>query len=812
MNNSAAWLFRDAFPHKRARHLFLTLCLISMTAWGDSAAQAGEADWIVANQTSLEQIGNFEIYGYFPRYRTNFTNSLDYANVTDAAYFSIGFNSNGALSVDAAALNRITALHTQADVWNTKVHVGVLGLNGSSDYVAVSADPAKRQTLANNLASFLQTHQLEGVTFDWEYPNNGTEENNYAALLNTVKTTLNPDYEVGYSPHPYVPLSYGSQFVNKVNRVQAQAYGPNFATNGSYQQGVDTVNAILGAGFRPDEIQLGIPFYAVPEPGKGAVPIDFRTFRSFPNYRPNLDVVTAPSGVSYRMGSKDTIRRKVRHAIDQGLAGVMIWELGQDEFFDLDNSLHKVVSEEVNREFQRPHRPFDGANTIGVNFQGTAPTSMGPNEAAGLAAQRYWNNLAGASGSEDSIKDGHNATTSISIEWRSNNTWRTGLKNIQGERRLMNGYLDTSNTSTTTVDVEDIPYASYYVIGHHDGANLSASRTGDYSVNAGGQVRTVSLTDAPHETFRGRFESPDANKNGNYTVFGIYHNQSSFMFSATGGASSTATKRAAINGLQIIDVSNRISLSNIVAGGDGFGAETEKGLTGAAGASGGNVIRTDPEAFVHGSSFPSYANVPYAYVDRAFTPSGDWAGFYQQPIDSDNHHFRFGIDAGVGGPYGTIYSGWGAAGNPNHAGNSGLNAMASSDSISFGAQNGITFDLDAIRADNLDKTLTAFAAIVGDNRNVSGGSIDYFVLLDGELMRWDIDLTDTEQFIYLKIADADRFLTLAITDSADGIANDRGYFANAHLLYDGGNTPEPGTLTLLGAGAMLLLRRRGRAA
>src|SRR5437763_505154 len=70
------------------------------------------------------------------------------------------------------------------------------------------------------------------------------------------------------------------------------------------------------------------------------------------------------------------------------------------------------------------------------------------------------------------------AATSATITWNAANTWKTPLADAAGNRRMMQGYLDTTSTSTTTVAVSGLVQGAYDVYVYADGDNHGFTRTG----------------------------------------------------------------------------------------------------------------------------------------------------------------------------------------------------------------------------------------------------------------------------------------------------------------------------------------------
>ena len=150
------------------------------------------------------------------------------------------------------------------------------------------------------------------------------------------------------------------------------------------------------------------------------------------------------------------------------------------------------------------------------------------------------------------LVDETGSSTAATVSWSSDNTWETAIVDQPGDYRMMKGYLDTGNRTTTTVTVSGLPSnaAGYNVYVYADGSNGSASRTGIYQISGTGITTTsISLTDAANTNFSGTYSQAN-NSAGNYVVFTI--NATSFTISATPGASTDGYQRAPVNGIQIV--------------------------------------------------------------------------------------------------------------------------------------------------------------------------------------------------------------------------------------------------------------------
>lgn len=190
---------------------------------------------------------------------------------------------------------------------------------------------------------------------------------------------------------------------------------------------------------------------------------------------------------------------------------------------------------------------------IGIRFAGTSPMPMGAGESAGVIPQANWNNAAGAeSASEMGLVDASGAPTTATVAWSSNNVWMTPIADQPGNRRLMKGYLDTTSTSTTTVTLAGLPQQVYDVYVYVDGDNKTYNRSAAYTISGPGiTTATVNLTDAAGANFGTTFTLAGDSK-GNYVRFTV--NASGFTLTATPTLPASGTRRAPVNGIQVVPV------------------------------------------------------------------------------------------------------------------------------------------------------------------------------------------------------------------------------------------------------------------
>jgi fibronectin type 3 domain-containing protein len=192
---------------------------------------------------------------------------------------------------------------------------------------------------------------------------------------------------------------------------------------------------------------------------------------------------------------------------------------------------------------------------ISVNFQGGStqngtPSPMAATEYAGQVAVDNWNNASGVSGTVSALLQNDSTATTASVTWSCNNTWSTPIAESPDNYRMMKGYLDTSSSSTTTVNVSGLPAAytanGYSVYVYCDGDNSTSTKTGVYSI---GSV-TNSATDTGGVNFSGTFVQAN-NSAGNYVVF-TNQTATSFTLLSSGSPADGSGARSPVNAIQIV--------------------------------------------------------------------------------------------------------------------------------------------------------------------------------------------------------------------------------------------------------------------
>jgi hypothetical protein len=199
---------------------------------------------------------------------------------------------------------------------------------------------------------------------------------------------------------------------------------------------------------------------------------------------------------------------------------------------------------------------------ISINFVGgrggLQPPPMDPSEVAGVVPDGNWNQVMGAAGPIiPGLNDQNgNPVPGTSLYWGGANTWARedgGLPDAPGDSRMMEGYLDSTNTSTSVVWVQGglSALAPYDVVVYFSGDNHTG-RHGFYTVVGVGTQEGMDI--AP---FDGTYVQDDGTgSGGNFLRFTGATSDSLLLFASAQDPNSFDNGfRAPINGIQIVQES-----------------------------------------------------------------------------------------------------------------------------------------------------------------------------------------------------------------------------------------------------------------
>lgn len=230
-----------------------------------------------------------------------------------------------------------------------RVIVSIGGARGYGDaFQRIAESPDKLARFTAAVREYVTRHQLDGIDIDWEYwtqqavrkqgGNDPVESRLLVKLLAELRRALPTSTQLTTSVFAghWAGEQYLAELQAHVDHVALMSFDftgrwdaspvGHHADFGTFKQ---SVQFLVDRGFQRDKIIAGIPFY-----GKEFVGASNREVRDLP-YRDLLP--RAPRNTFVE--TPDLAARKSQHILDEGLAGVMFFELTMDAAAESPDSL-----------------------------------------------------------------------------------------------------------------------------------------------------------------------------------------------------------------------------------------------------------------------------------------------------------------------------------------------------------------------------------------------------------------------------------------------------------------------------------------
>lgn len=196
----------------------------------------------------------------------------------------------------------------------------------------------KKDIVIKNTVDFLLEYGFDGVSYDWEYPNKQQWAMFSEHLVNLKDELSKHNLKVSCAVCPW-NFYMSKQAIESLDQIEIMAYDlfDNNGNHSSFSSGaVQPVQYFLKKGFKPEQINLGLPFYARPYDG-GGIWINYDD----PAYTPTDKFQNLSNGMWFS-GTQMTMD-KTAYAIDNNIGGMMIFTATEDIPYNEDNSLLKAI-------------------------------------------------------------------------------------------------------------------------------------------------------------------------------------------------------------------------------------------------------------------------------------------------------------------------------------------------------------------------------------------------------------------------------------------------------------------------------------
>lgn len=248
-----------------------------------------------------------------------------------------------------------------------KILISLGGFAQSAGFARMAADSTIRNKFVSNLVEYCVLRGYDGADFDWEFPQTAVDRANLTTLIKKVRAAFTEENAALLVTMVAVPTDFNGRwhdyaalagYVDWFNLMtydfhgswishaghNAPLYAPPTDFDGSVQVGVQYLQG--SRGISKGKINLGLPFYgrefnaaALYGPSTGGAELEYNVIapRRNAGWEYHWDEI---SKVPYLTNSTKTklvtfddslsLSYKCEYAKTNGLAGVMIWAIGQD--------------------------------------------------------------------------------------------------------------------------------------------------------------------------------------------------------------------------------------------------------------------------------------------------------------------------------------------------------------------------------------------------------------------------------------------------------------------------------------------------
>jgi chitinase len=337
--------------------------------------------------------------GYVPTYRMSSLADYDYDNLTHVFAAFGNPDSSGTMSI---SLDIDTFVSVVTANEKTKAY---LSIGGGGDYswgpkVSVYehlfAD-TNRTMFVNEIVDYLIEHNLDGVDADIE--GNALKLANCDVFTQELADSVHAkglEITAALGQGSYGAKNISDVTLSKFDLIMTMSYGGinqwNWDTpsnDASFERFISDIEYFVGRGVAPGKVAGGIPFYAVEFPADSQAnfgpyhhPVSIiLTSEEYESQDPfNSDTVYSEEGNPIFLNGWPTIKKKIDYTDSTDYAGIMIWELGQDNYgdgFSMGGAIYQYL-EDPTQEIKFPELPeIEDEEEDDVSIKSIAtPTSL----------------------------------------------------------------------------------------------------------------------------------------------------------------------------------------------------------------------------------------------------------------------------------------------------------------------------------------------------------------------------------------------------------------------------------------------------
>jgi len=297
-----------------------------------------------ASDASTGRPTDFAVAAYLPEWRYEGANwDTISQHVSHLILFSLEVTDVGGIG----ALDRIPRPELLAQAKEAAARHGTqllicFGGNGRSEgFSSMVRSDTKRASFVRELVALCDKYGFDGVDYNWEYPGYAFGRgylpepeikadykglfslfrDTHAAFASGRQRSITMSY---YPDQRQEALLKEGRAAKWVDYMFSMSYDQTGKHHSSLEFGKTTVTQMVDAKLPARKMCLGLPFY-----GRSFKTGDWKSYEDLvQKYAPLAHTADSVGGQGFN--GRHTIAAKTKHAIESGIGGVMIWEVGQD--------------------------------------------------------------------------------------------------------------------------------------------------------------------------------------------------------------------------------------------------------------------------------------------------------------------------------------------------------------------------------------------------------------------------------------------------------------------------------------------------
>lgn len=265
--------------------------------------------------------------------------SEHFATITDAILIGVAsFDENGNIVLADDFGTVVSNLRILTDDYPVNVYLNLGGPGAEGEFSdwneqmesqSVNHEKAFASgNLEENIRQTLEEYGFDGVFFDYEYALTKAHWNRYCDFLVSLDKVLGDGFRIGYAASAWnAQPTRESLKVTDMVEVMSYDLWEDDGTHASVRQAKKDIRDMLLKGYAPEQLDLGIPFYARPTTHEAY-------WYGYGSYCGLLDenglFDDEATGLTFSFNTAPVVYEKTNYALTRGLGGVMIWHYACD--------------------------------------------------------------------------------------------------------------------------------------------------------------------------------------------------------------------------------------------------------------------------------------------------------------------------------------------------------------------------------------------------------------------------------------------------------------------------------------------------